>query len=80
MRRFLYVSVMAHDASNTLCIDRIEFATNPTKHLLAIEHRFAFAIQFDRIALACQPIDAILEPFDSALALGKKAGNHKRVQ
>lgn len=71
---------MAHHAANSFCIDRIEFATNPTKHLLAIEHRFAFAIQFDRIALACQPIDAILEPFDSALALGKQSGNDERMQ
>lgn len=80
MRRFLNVSVMAHNASNALRIDRIELATNPTKHFLAIEHRFAFAIQFDRIALARQTIDAVVEPLHPSVALGKQSRNDERMQ
>ena len=71
---------MANDATNAFCILRRQSTTDPAKHLLTIDHRFAFVVKFDAVAFASKTIDAILKPFDSAFALGKKAGNHKRVQ
>lgn len=79
VRRFLDVSVMTNNPPHAFCIDRIEFTTHSAQHLLAIEHRFAFAIQFDRIALVCEPIDAIVKSFHPSIAFGKKTGNDERM-
>ena len=66
---------MAHDTTNAFRIPRRQSTTNPAKHLLAVDHRFAFVVKFDAVAFASKAIDTILKPFDSAFALGKKAGN-----
>jgi hypothetical protein len=68
-----HIPAVRNNSANPSAILLGKPRTNLPKHFLRVEHRFAFSIQFERVAFESESVDAILESLGTGFSRRKKS-------